>query len=80
MPEVHVVDVDGDVIGGPVLTVQQKAVLQLVADGLTNEQVAARLVCSPETVRTHLANTGKRLGTSGKAHAVAAGFRLGMLS
>ena len=36
-------------------------VLRLVADGLTNEQIAERLIVSVHTVHRHVANIGLKL-------------------
>ncbi len=44
--------------------------LSLVAEGLSNRQVAARLVVSEHTVHRHLANVFAKLGVSSRAAAV----------
>ena len=46
---------------GPGLTGRQLEIVQLLADGLTGEQIAERLFLSPETVRTHIRNAMNRL-------------------
>jgi ATP/maltotriose-dependent transcriptional regulator MalT len=46
-------------------------VLELVALGLTNGQIAARLVVSRTTVRTHLENVFAKLGVHTRTAAVA---------
>jgi DNA-binding NarL/FixJ family response regulator len=45
-------------------------VLTLVAQGLSNREVAERLVVSEHTVHRHLANVYARLGASSRAAAV----------
>ena len=45
--------------------------LALVADGLSNRQIADRLVVSEHTVHRHVANIFVRLGVSSRAAAVA---------
>ena len=45
-------------------------VLGLLARGLTGEQIAERLVLSPETVRTHIRNAREKLGASTRVEAV----------
>lgn len=64
----------------PGLTERELAVLRLVADGLTHEEIGARLGIGAETVRTHLRKACARLGAAGKTQAVAAALRLGLIS
>jgi DNA-binding NarL/FixJ family response regulator len=51
------------------LTARESEVLGLVAAGLTDAQVAARLVISPRTVSTHLSSIYRKLGTASRAEA-----------
>jgi predicted ATPase/class 3 adenylate cyclase/DNA-binding CsgD family transcriptional regulator/Tfp pilus assembly protein PilF len=51
------------------LTAREVEVLRLVAQGLTNEQVAAQLVISPRTVNTHLTSIFSKVGVSTRAAA-----------
>jgi DNA-binding NarL/FixJ family response regulator len=53
------------------LTAREVEVISLVAEGLSNRQVAERLVVSEHTVHRHLANIYARLGVSSRAAAVA---------
>lgn len=53
------------------LTGREAEVLALVADGLSNRQIADRLVVSEHTVHRHLANVYAKLGVSSRAAAVA---------
>ena len=55
-------------------------VLRLLAQGKTNEQIADELVISPNTVKTHVKNTLKKLGVSNRAEAVNIAIRKGILS
>ena len=64
---------------GPI-TSRELEVLQLVADGLENREIAARLYLSVETVKTHIRHVFSALGARSRAHAVAIGFRTGLLS
>ncbi|MGE3077155.1 MAG: response regulator transcription factor [Dehalococcoidia bacterium] len=48
----------------PSLTTREKEVLRLVARGLSNREVAAELVISPNTVRTHLRSISAQLGVA----------------
>jgi predicted ATPase/class 3 adenylate cyclase/DNA-binding CsgD family transcriptional regulator len=51
------------------LTAREVEVLRVVAQGLTNEQVAERLVISPRTVDTHLTSIYGKIGVSSRAAA-----------
>jgi predicted ATPase/DNA-binding NarL/FixJ family response regulator/DNA-binding XRE family transcriptional regulator len=58
--------------GGPLpgnLTARQAEVLRLLADGLSNKQIAARLYLSPGTVDRHLATIYRKLGLGGRVDA-----------
>jgi DNA-binding CsgD family transcriptional regulator len=57
------------------LTERERDVLELVAQGLTNGEVARRLFISSTTVRTHLEHIYEKLGVRTRAGAVAAAFR-----
>jgi pimeloyl-ACP methyl ester carboxylesterase/DNA-binding CsgD family transcriptional regulator len=54
------------------LSPRELEVLELVADGLTNEAIAERLSLSVRTVERHLSNVYAKLGVSGKAGRAAA--------
>jgi DNA-binding NarL/FixJ family response regulator len=59
--------------GGPLtaLTEREHAVLALVARGLGNETIAARLHLSPRTVRNYVSSCLTKLGVASRAEAVA---------
>ena len=50
-------------------------VLQLIADGLGNREIALALHVSEETVKTHVQRLLRKLRATGRAHAVALGLR-----
>jgi two-component system nitrate/nitrite response regulator NarL len=54
-------------------------VLGLIASGRRTAETAGALHVSPTTVKTHLGNAYEKLGVSGRAAAVAAGMRRGLL-
>lgn len=54
------------------LTERELELLHLVADGLTNEQIAAQLSLSPRTVERHVSNIYRKLNVSGRAARAAA--------
>src|SRR5919202_5954529 len=56
------------------LTERELEVLQLVAEGLTNREIARWLFISPATVRTHLEHVFRKLGVRSRAAAVSAAF------
>lgn len=64
---------------GTSLTRRQRQILQLFADGHATAEVARRLELSAETVRTHTKAILARLGARDRAHAVAKGFRGGLI-
>lgn len=61
------------------LTSREREILALLADGLGNKQIAARLGISANTVKTHLELVFEKLGVSTRAEAVATGVKRGLL-
>lgn len=61
------------------LSPREEQVLALLAEGRSNREIAARLVISTETVKTHVRNVLSRLGASSRAQAVALGLRRGLI-
>ena len=61
------------------LTPRELEVLRLVAQGLSDADIAARLVLSQHTVHRHVANVRTKLGLSSRAAAVAYAARAGLL-
>ncbi len=51
---------------------RERQVLGLVADGLTNNEIARHLYLSESTVKTHLSSSFRKLGVSSRAEATAA--------
>ena len=63
----------------PALTNREREILALLADGLGNKQIAARLGISTSTVKTHLEVLFDKLAVTSRAEAVAAAVRDGWL-
>jgi DNA-binding NarL/FixJ family response regulator len=61
-------------------TARQLEVLQLIADGLSNEEIAVRLTLSVETIKSHVRQILGRLAARSRAHAVALGIRSGLVA
>jgi ATP/maltotriose-dependent transcriptional regulator MalT len=61
------------------LTTREHEVLALVADGLSNREVAHELAISEHTVKFHLASVFGKLGVSTRTEAVQRGVRLGVI-
>lgn len=54
---------------GPGLSAREQQVLQLVAQGLANKQIARRLEITERTVKVHLGNVFRRIGVSDRTSA-----------
>ena len=63
----------------PVLTVREREVLALMAEGLSGPQIAERLIVALPTVKSHQARLYEKLGVSERAAAVAEAMRRGLL-
>jgi DNA-binding NarL/FixJ family response regulator len=61
------------------LSTRETEVLQLIADGLGNRQIAGVLYLSEDTVKTHVRRLMKKLGAPSRANAVALGIRLRLI-
>ena len=72
-------DAPGDNVEGAALSNREQQILALLADGLINKQIAARLGISTNTVKTHLELLFDKLGVATRAEAVATGVRRGLL-
>ena len=61
------------------LTLREQEVLYLAAEGLTNAEIADRLVISPRTVETHRANLMRKLGLRNQTDLIRFALRQGIL-
>jgi DNA-binding NarL/FixJ family response regulator len=61
------------------LTQRQRQVLELIADGLDNGEIAARLGISQRTARAHVSSVLERLGVENRTQAAVTAVRSGLL-
>ncbi|MEV0649220.1 response regulator transcription factor [Phytomonospora sp. NPDC050363] len=66
--------------GSPALTGRETDVLRLMAAGLSNLDIAARLYVSLETVKTHVGNILAKLGADNRTQAVVMAYESGFVT
>jgi DNA-binding NarL/FixJ family response regulator len=74
---------DQPAVGGDeerVITKREEEVLQLVADGCSTPEVAAKLYISQKTVKNHLASIYQKLDARDRTQAVVQAVRMGIIS
>jgi two-component system, NarL family, nitrate/nitrite response regulator NarL len=74
---------DADGADGPMvepLTPRERDVLELIAQGLPNKAIAARLAISDQTVKVHLGSIYGKLQASNRTDAVRRAIRRGLVS
>ena len=59
------------------LTPRERAILQMVSEGYSDQETAERLGLSYETVRTHIRNSRNKLQARNRPHAVAVAIASG---
>ncbi|MGH9262468.1 MAG: helix-turn-helix domain-containing protein, partial [Acidimicrobiales bacterium] len=65
--------------GGPAaLTPREREVVALLAEGLTNSQIAERLYISPRTAAVHVSNVLAKLGMASRTEVAAWAIRTGV--
>jgi DNA-binding NarL/FixJ family response regulator len=63
----------------PLLSVREREVLDLIAAGSTNREIAEQLYLSPHTVKEHTSALYRKLGARNRAEAVQRAQRIGLL-
>ncbi|HSE99043.1 MAG TPA: response regulator transcription factor [Blastocatellia bacterium] len=63
---------------GEALTRREREVVTLVAEGLTNKEIAERLSISQATVRTHLTSIFLKLGIQNRSRLIVYAYKHGL--
>ena len=78
-PALSAGDRSGTAIAPQTLTPRETEVLGMIADGLGNKIIAARLGISTHTVKFHIASIFAKLEAGSRTEAVTIGIRKGLL-
>jgi DNA-binding NarL/FixJ family response regulator len=62
------------------LTDREREVMALVAEGLSNDEIAQRLIVSPATAKTHVSRAMIKLGVRDRAQLVVAAYETGLVT
>ncbi|GAB2549681.1 response regulator transcription factor [Nocardia heshunensis] len=62
-----------------VLTAREREVVAMVAEGLSNEEIADKMYVSPLTIRTHVQRAMSKVGVQNRAQLVVTAFQSGLV-
>jgi len=62
------------------LTPRELEILEMLAEGISNRTIAARLGISSQTVKFHVASIRAKLGAASRTEAVTFGVRQGLIA
>jgi DNA-binding NarL/FixJ family response regulator len=69
----------GEGLGANLLTVREREVLEMIAEGLPNKAIAGEMGITAHTVKFHVASIMQKLGASSRTEAVTLGLRQGLI-
>jgi len=78
MADGHLISGPGGTAGFPQLTAREREVLELMAQGLDNAQIAARLDLSEKTVRNHITRIFDKIEVENRSQAIVAARKAGL--
>lgn len=61
------------------LSAREREILELLANGLTNREIAAALYISPHTVKNHVSSIYRKLGVDDRTRVAVTALRLGVV-
>ncbi|WP_235946663.1 response regulator transcription factor [Nocardia terrae] len=62
-----------------VLTTREREVVAMVAEGLSNDEIAEKMYVSPLTIRTHVQRAMSKVGVQNRAQLVVIAFQSGLV-
>src|SRR5436190_945315 len=77
--DVRMPGIDGIEATGRIVADRERGPLALVAEGLSNDEIAGRLTISPATARTHVSRAMVKLGARDRAQLVVFAYQSGLV-
>jgi two-component system response regulator NreC len=79
MPATHAENPDGTAVGLEVLSLRERQVLEMVAEGLSNQEIGSRLKLSPKTIARHRERIMNKLNMHSRTELVKFAIRSGLV-